>query len=191
MRISSEATKDDNSVKTIVSELNQVLDANSISVRFVKDLILNFAIKLEDLGTPSGLISTRIKRILQEKITQGKITARWIHNSLPSRYKRAYRTKREVTSLSTAPFSVIIAAGITEKSVKGNHHGITEYRVRLRLIPLTNAFNLLTMMGEQHVWFKIQLDNATCDLLCFEPAEGEGTYATQDSTAQVASMNSK
>jgi hypothetical protein len=47
------------------------------------------------------------------------------------------------------------------------------------------------MMGEQHVWFKIQLDNATRDLLCFEPAEGEGTYATQDSKAQVASINSK
>jgi len=54
----------------------------------------------------------------------------------------------------------------------------------LRLIPLINAFNLLTMMGEQHVWFKIQLDNATCDLLCFEPVEGEGTYVTQDSKAQ-------
>lgn len=80
-----------------------------------------------------------------------------------------------MTSLSTAPPSVINAAGITEKSVKGNQHGTTEYRICLRLIPLTNAFNLLTMMGEQHVWFKIQLDNATCDLLCFEPVEGEGT----------------
>jgi hypothetical protein len=191
MRIPAETTNDTNSIKSIVSELNQVLDANLISVRFVKDLILNLAIELEHLGTPSGSISTRIKRILQEKITQGKITARWIHNSLPSRYKRAYRTKREVTSLSTIPNNVINAAGITEKSVRGNHHGITEYRVRLRLIPLTNAFNLLTMMGEQHVWFKIQLDNATCDLLCFEPVEGEGTYATQDSKAQAASINSK
>lgn len=191
MHIPAETANDNDSMQSIVSELNRVLDANSMSVRFVKDLILNLAIKLQDLGTPSGLISTRIKQILQEKITQGKITARWIHNSLPSNFKSPYRTKREVTSLSTAPLSVINAAGITEKSVKGNHHGITEYRVRLRLISLTNAFNLLTMMGEQHVWFKIQLDNATCDLLCFEPAEGEGTYATQDSKAQVASMNSK
>jgi len=184
MRIPAETTNDNDSVKSIVSELNRVLDANSMSVVFVKDLILNLAIKLEHLGTPSESISTRIKRILREKITQGKITARWIHNSLPSKYKRAYRTKREVTSLSTAPPSVINAAGITEKSVKGNQHGTTEYRICLRLIPLINAFNLLTMMGEQHVWFKIQLDNATCDLLCFEPVEGEGTYVTQDSKAQ-------
>lgn len=90
-----------------------------------------------------------------------------------------------MTSLLTARPSVINAAGVTEKSVKGNQHGITEYRLCLRLIPLTNAFNLLTLMGEQHVWFKIQLDNATCDLPCFEPVEGEGTYATQDSKAQV------
>ena len=184
MRISTETTNDNGSVKSIVLELNRVLDANSMSGRFVKDLILNLAIKLEHLGTPIVLISARIKQILREKITQGKITARWIHNSLPSKYKRAYRTKREVTSLSTAPPSVINTAGITEKSVKGNQHGTTEYRICLRLIPLTNAFNLLTMMGEQHVWFEIQLDNATCDLLCFEPVEGEGTYVMQNSKAQ-------
>ena len=118
-----------------------------MSVVFVKDLIMNLAIKLEHLGTRSELISTGIKQILREKITQGKITARWIHNSLPSKYKRAYRTKREMTSLLTARHSVINAAGVTEKSVKGNQHGITEYRLCLRLIPLTNAFNLLTMMG--------------------------------------------
>jgi hypothetical protein len=120
MRIPAETTNDNDSVKSIVSELNRVLDANSISVVFVKDLILNLAIKLEHLGTPSESISTRIKRILREKITQGKITARWIHNSLPSKYKRAYRTKREVTSLSTAPPSVINAASITEKSARDN-----------------------------------------------------------------------
>jgi hypothetical protein len=129
MLIPVETTNDNDSVKSIVSELNRVLDANSMSVVFDKDLILNLAIKLEHLGTPSGLISTRIKRILREKIIQGKITARWIHNSLPSKYKRPYRTKTEVASLSTAPPSVINAAGINEKSVKGNQQGITEYRM--------------------------------------------------------------
>jgi hypothetical protein len=61
---------------------------------FPKDLILDLAIKLEHLGTTTGLISTGIKRILLEKITQGKITARWIDNSLLSKYKQAFRTKK-------------------------------------------------------------------------------------------------
>ena len=85
MPIPAETTNDNDSVKSIVLELNRVLDANSMSVRFVKDLILNLAIKLEHLGTPSRLISARIKQILREKITQGKITARWpAKNSEPS-----------------------------------------------------------------------------------------------------------
>ena len=66
---------------------------------FPKDLIIDLAIKLEHLGTSTGLISTGIKRIPLEKITQGKITARWIDNS-PS-ISRHIGRKREVTTLPT------------------------------------------------------------------------------------------
>lgn len=72
MRIPAETTSNNDSVKSIVSELNRVLDANSMSVVFIKDLIMNLAIKLEHLGTPSELISTGIKQILREKITPRK-----------------------------------------------------------------------------------------------------------------------
>ena len=67
MRIPAETTNDTDSVKSIVSELNQVLDANSISVRFVKDLILNLAIKLEHLGIPADQLAQGLNGFSEKK----------------------------------------------------------------------------------------------------------------------------
>jgi hypothetical protein len=45
-------------------------------------------------------VSRKIKEILKDKIREGKITAKWIEDCLPSEYKRKYTTKSEDTSLS-------------------------------------------------------------------------------------------
>ena len=44
-------------------------------------------------------ICTLIKKLLADKVKEGKISARWIEDSLPSEYKRKY-TKSELTSHS-------------------------------------------------------------------------------------------
>ena len=67
MRIPAETTNNTNSIKSIVSELNQVLDANSISVRFVKDLILNLAIELEHLGIPADQLAQGLNGFSKKK----------------------------------------------------------------------------------------------------------------------------
>ena len=44
-------------------------------------------------------ISRTIKKILKDKIKEGKVTEKWIEECLPPEYKRHY-TKSEVSSLS-------------------------------------------------------------------------------------------
>jgi hypothetical protein len=44
-------------------------------------------------------VSVKVKELLRDKISEGKIKRRWIDESLPSEYKRKY-TKSEDSSLS-------------------------------------------------------------------------------------------
>jgi len=55
------------------------------------------AVKVGNMGDQ---VSRKIKEILKDKISEGKITAKWIEDCLPPEYKRKYTTKSEVSSLS-------------------------------------------------------------------------------------------
>lgn len=87
-------------VESIILELKEVIDRFDYNFRKAKDLILELARTLDESERCERTqISRKIKEILKDKINEGKITAKWIHECLPSEYKREY-SKRELSSLS-------------------------------------------------------------------------------------------
>lgn len=82
-----------------ITDLRRAIDQIGSSFKNASNLILELARTLEESGVcERRSISRKIKELLADKIQEGKITAKWIHDCLPSEYKREY--KREVTSLS-------------------------------------------------------------------------------------------
>src|SRR2546427_9873304 len=87
-------------VKSIIAELKEAIDQIDSNFRKAKDLILELARILDESEQcERSQISRKIKEILKDKINEGKITAKWIHECLPSENKREY-DKRELSSLS-------------------------------------------------------------------------------------------
>jgi hypothetical protein len=82
-----------------IINLKLAIDQIDSSRKNARDLILELARTLDESGEcERRSISRKIKELLADKIQEGKITAKWIHDCLPLEYKREY--KREVTSLS-------------------------------------------------------------------------------------------
>lgn len=101
MNIEYDSLSDDQTIKGIVTDLKLVVDQLSNNFAKAKDLILELARLLDESKLcERDQVSRKIKKILKDKITDGKITAKWIEDSLPPEYKRKYTTKSEVTSLS-------------------------------------------------------------------------------------------
>lgn len=83
-------------INTLKSLIDQIQD-NSIRA---KDLILEIARRLDEDGLcKRSLICKEIKKLLIDKIKQGKLTEKWIEECLPADYKRKY-IKSELSSLS-------------------------------------------------------------------------------------------
>ena len=86
-------------LEQIIIDIRLAIDQIDSSFKNASDLILELARILDESGEcERRSISRKIKELLADKIQEGKITAKWIHDCLPSEYKREY--KREVTSLS-------------------------------------------------------------------------------------------
>lgn len=86
-------------LEQIITDIKLAIDQIDSSFKNARDLILELARTLDESGEcERRSISRKIKELLADKIQEGKITAKWIHDCLPSEYKREY--KREVTSLS-------------------------------------------------------------------------------------------
>jgi hypothetical protein len=84
-----------------VATLRTTIDQLDSNFKKAKDQILELARTLdESKECQRNHISRKIKELLQDKIKEGKISSKWIHDYLPSEYKREY--KREVSSLSAA-----------------------------------------------------------------------------------------
>ena len=81
MAMSEDATRISQIVNNLKEEINQL----NLSFRKVKDLILELARILDESGhCERRIISRKIKEMLADKIQEGKITAKWIHDCLPS-----------------------------------------------------------------------------------------------------------
>src|SRR5690348_7862248 len=93
----------DNSIRLeqIIIDLKLAIDQFDSSFKNARDLILELARILDESGRfERRSISQKIKEILSDKIQEGKVTPKWVHDCLPGEYKREY--KREVTSLSAS-----------------------------------------------------------------------------------------
>jgi len=97
---------EDERIKKITAELIETIDQLDHNFKRARDRILDLARVLDESKTcPRDQIGRYIKGILKDKIEEGKISVRWIHESLPKEYKREYR-KREVSSLSQNNVSI-------------------------------------------------------------------------------------
>jgi hypothetical protein len=91
-------------IKTMISRLRTLVDQIDSGFKQARDIILDIA-RLLDEGRlcNRNQISRRIKKILEDKIREGKVTEKWIMECLPSEYKRKYvKIKSELTSLSNS-----------------------------------------------------------------------------------------
>jgi hypothetical protein len=92
---------DDQTIKVIVIDLKLVVDQLGSNFVKAKELIHELARHLDESKLcERDQVSRKIKEILKDKISEGKITAKWIEDCLPPEYKRKYTTKSEDTSLS-------------------------------------------------------------------------------------------
>jgi hypothetical protein len=89
-------------IKSIIATLRVVVDQIDSDFKQARQLILEIARQLDEGRLcDRGLISIKIKEILEDKIRAGKITERWISKCLPQEYKTEYaKDKRELSSLS-------------------------------------------------------------------------------------------
>jgi hypothetical protein len=87
-------------VKYIIFRLRTAIDELDRNFAHVKDLILELARQLEEIKEiEQRHVCRKIKDLLKDKIEDGKITEKWIEESLPPEYKRKY-IKSELSSLS-------------------------------------------------------------------------------------------
>ena len=103
-------------VKSMISSLRILIDQLDSDFKQARELILEIAKHLDEGGLcERNQISRTIKKILIDKIQEGKITEKWIEECLSPEYKRQY-TKSELSSLSKhRPKQQLI-----EVSVEGN-----------------------------------------------------------------------
>ena len=87
-------------IKSIISTLRVVIDQIDSDFKQAKELILEIARRLdEEKLCDRSQISRILKKILRDKIQEGKVTEKWIEECLPPEYKRTY-VKSELSSLS-------------------------------------------------------------------------------------------
>jgi hypothetical protein len=85
----------------IIEDLRSIIDQISNNFVQAKALIRELARRLnEEDKCEKSEISGRIKEILAREIEEHKITGKWIEECLPRAYKRRYRFKSELASLS-------------------------------------------------------------------------------------------
>jgi len=93
----------------IIIDLKNIIDDYDYNFKKFLELILELARRLnEEKSCEQNKISQIIKEILKDKIKEGKITAKWIEECLPSEYKRKYTTKSEQSSLSRKKKDLIL-----------------------------------------------------------------------------------
>lgn len=83
-------------IEGLVDLLTKAIDARYHFTLRMRDLILELARYMdENQICQQNMICRRIKEMLMPKIQEGKITPRWIEESLPQEYKRRYSAKNQ------------------------------------------------------------------------------------------------
>jgi hypothetical protein len=91
----------DQELKGILIDLQKLITGRQNLIPRVNDLIIKLAKRLDEIkACEPNNISSAIKHLLRENIIRGEITSRYIHRSLPVKFKRSYFRKREQSSHS-------------------------------------------------------------------------------------------
>lgn len=86
-------------IRGIIIDLRSIIDQIDISFKTAKELIQKIASEFDKQRVcKTSQLCRQLKKILEDKIKEGKISVKWIEESLPTKYKRAY-SKSEHTSL--------------------------------------------------------------------------------------------
>jgi hypothetical protein len=90
----------DSHAEGILRTLKLIIEKLNDNFTTAQELILELAKYLNEKRLcQADTICLFVKKLLQDKIKEGKITSRWIENCLPNEYKRKY-SKSELTSHS-------------------------------------------------------------------------------------------
>ena len=105
----------------IISDLRNLIDDHNIKLIKSQELIIEIAKRLDEESLcERSKISQLIKKILKDKIQEGKITEKWIEECLPKEYKRKYTIKSEQSSLSKKKVSITNAGQIIQFDEKNS-----------------------------------------------------------------------
>jgi Ni,Fe-hydrogenase I large subunit len=97
-------------IKSKITMLLVVIDQIDSDFKQARELILEIAKRLdEEEVCERNEISRTLKKILRDKIQNGKVTEKWIEECLPPEYKRTY-VKSELSSLSKQKNRQVVAA---------------------------------------------------------------------------------
>ena len=78
-------------IKSIIATLRVVVDQIDSNFKQARELILEIARQLDERELcERNQISRTIKKILKDKIQEGKVTEKWIEECLDPEYKRQY-----------------------------------------------------------------------------------------------------
>jgi hypothetical protein len=131
---------------------------------FASNLVLDIAKELQTLHIcEKWQSSSVIKKMLDDKINKGLITARWIHEVLPAEFKRGYRKhryeKREVSSISStqSPICAVSGAQTVVKTIARPERYITITRA----LPSSHVFDVSSRnlnAGSNETFFRVVID---------------------------------
>jgi hypothetical protein len=108
----------DSKLHGIISDLRNFIDEYNTKSQ---ELVIEIAKRLDEKNLcERSKISQLIKKILKDKIQEGKITKKWIEECLPKEYKRKYAIKSEVSSLSKKEVSITNAGQIIQFDEKNS-----------------------------------------------------------------------
>lgn len=115
-------TEIDSKISNLITNLRNMIDQFDVTSNTIRQYLLELARHLdEEKKCERYKICVLIKEMLKDKISDGKISARWIEDCLPKDYKRKY-TKCEVASLLTSeiPMSSSCSSLIQQIEKKGD-----------------------------------------------------------------------
>ena len=117
-----------------MTDLRDSLNSRIVASNYVKNLVLDIARELQMLHICEKWQSSSVtKKVLDDEINEGLITARWIHEVLPGEFKRGHRKhlyeKWEVNSLSST-----LSPLLTNNGAQINVQNITSSKKYVTLI---------------------------------------------------------
>lgn len=121
--ISSDNNSKVQGLNDIIASLQSLIDQIDSCFREAKALILELARRLDEEGVcERGHVCREIKKILKDKISQGKITETWIEECLPAEYKRRYNKSKLslLSKLEGADQRLIQVDNAGEQVIKDN-----------------------------------------------------------------------